>query len=211
MDGPVKRRWTLRPRRPSICGLDPAAAQIGVESGSAWTSAGSEGEHRGADMVTGQPQRFVRVGFLERQLNRLMDVMANRGLGPAYTYRLEVVGRTSGRRYSTPVNLMRRSGRPYLVAPRGWTQWVRNALAAGRVRLCRGRSVVEFEVRLVPETDRAPILKDYLERYRGAVQRYFEVEAGAPVDAFKAIVADYPVLELVPAGESNAAPPPDRS
>jgi len=155
-----------------------------------------------------ESQRFERVSFVERQLNRLIDVLENRGLGPAYTYRLEVEGRKSGRRYSTPVNLMRRNGRPYLVAPRGWTQWVRNALAAGKVRLCRGRSVQEFQVRLVPAAERPPILKDYLERYRSAVQRYFEIRAGAPVEDFKAIVEDYPVLELVPAGESNDSAPP---
>ena len=103
---------------------------------------------------------------------------------------------------------MRRNGRPYLVAPRGWTQWVKNAIAAGRVRLCRGRSVQEFEVRLVPESERPPILKDYLERYRGAVQRYFEVRAGSPVEAFVPIVEGYPVLELVPAGESTGVAPP---
>ena len=158
-----------------------------------------------------ESQRFQRVGFVERQLNRLLDILASRGLGPAYTYRLEVEGRKSGRRYSTPVNSMRRNGRQYLVAPRGWTQWVRNALATGRVRLVRGRSVQEFAVRLVPEPERPPILKDYLERYRGAVQRYFDVRAGSPVEAFKAIVADYPVLELVPAGESKDAAPAARS
>jgi deazaflavin-dependent oxidoreductase (nitroreductase family) len=155
-----------------------------------------------------ESQRFQRVGFVERQLNRLLDVLASRGLGPAYTYRLEVEGRKSGRRYSTPVNLLRRNGRPYLVAPRGWTQWVRNAIATGRVRLVRGRSVQEFAVRLVPEAERPPILKDYLELYRGAVQRYFEVRAGSPVEAFKAIVEDYPVLELVPAGKLKDAAPP---
>jgi hypothetical protein len=102
------------------------------------------------------------------------------------------------------------------VAPRGWTEWVKNALAAGKVRVCRGRSVQEFAVRLVPPAERPPILKDYLERYSGAVQRYFEIPAGSPVEAFKAIVDDYPVLELVPPGESKdaapaAAAPPSRS
>jgi deazaflavin-dependent oxidoreductase (nitroreductase family) len=149
--------------------------------------------------------------LVERQLNRMLGVLASKGLGPAYTYRLEVEGRKSGRRYTTPVNLMRRNGRPYLVAPRGWTQWVRNALATGRVRLSRGRSVQEYEVRLLPELERPPILKDYLERYRGAVQRYFEIRAGAPVEAFQAIAPDYPVLELVPAGESKDPAPPARS
>ena len=45
--------------------------------------------------------RFLRVGFVERQANRLLDVLASRGLGPAYTYRLEVEGRkgTAGWRW----------------------------------------------------------------------------------------------------------------
>jgi deazaflavin-dependent oxidoreductase (nitroreductase family) len=152
-------------------------------------------------------RRLLQVGLIERQLNRLIGVLASRGLGPKYTYRLEVEGRQSGRRYSTPVNLMRRNGRPYLVAPRGWTQWVRNAVASGRVRLSRGRSMQDFEVRLVPEPERAPILKDYLERYRGAVQRYFEVEAGSPVESFEPIVGGYPVFELFEPGASSGTRP----
>src|SRR4030095_37960 len=167
-----------------------------------------EGEHAAElrSVVPPTPRRFLRVGFVDRQANRLLDVLARRGMGADHTHRLEVEGRKSGKRYSTPVNLMRRNGRPYLVAPRGWTEWVKNALAAGRVRLSRGRSVQEFEVRLVPEPERPPILKDYLERYRGAVQRFFDVPAGSPVQAFEALVEDYPVLELVPAGESGAPP-----
>lgn len=158
------------------------------------------------DAMTVPPRRFLRTSGIERQLNRLLDVLASRGLAPTYMYRLEVEGRTSGKRYSTPVNLLHRGGRPYLVAPRGWTQWVKNALAAGRVRLARGRSVREYEVRLVPEPERPPILKDYLERYRSAVQRYFDVKAGSPVEAFAPIVEGYPVLELVPLAEPPAPP-----
>jgi len=159
--------------------------------------------------MTVPPRRLLHTGWIDRRLNRLLDVLAARGIGPSYIYRLEVEGRTTGRRYSTPVNLMHRNGRPYLVAPRGWTQWVKNALAAGRVRLARGRSVQEYEVRLVPEPERPPILKDYLDRYRSVVQRYFDVKAGSPVDAFAPIVEGYPVLELVPAaGPPAPAPPP---
>jgi len=157
--------------------------------------------------VTEFSRRFLRVGILERQLNRLMGLLATRGLGPKYMYRLEVEGRKSGRRYTTPVNLMRRNGKPYLVAPRGWTQWVRNVMASGRVRLTRGRSTQEFAVRLVPEAERAPILKDYLERYRGAVQRYFDVPAGSPAAAFEPIADGFPVFELVPPSESSRARP----
>ena len=104
--------------------------------------------------------------------------------------------------FGAPYHLLQST---YLVAPRGWTQWVKNALASGHVRLVRGRSVQEFAVRLVPASERPPLLKDYLERYRGAVQRYFEVPAGAKVEAFVPVADGYPVLELVPAGESAGA------
>jgi deazaflavin-dependent oxidoreductase (nitroreductase family) len=163
---------------------------------------GAQADH----VQTATPPRFLRVAFLERQLNRLMGALAARGLGPRYTYRLEVQGRSSGRTYTTPVNLLRRAGRPYLVAPRGWTQWVRNAMASGRVRLTRGRSTQEFAVRLVPEGERPPILKEYLERYRPAVQRYFEVKAGSPVEAFRAIASGFPVFELTESRDSRDAP-----
>ncbi len=39
---------------------------------------------------------------------------------------------------ATPVNLMEIGGKPVLVAPRGRTQWVRNAEAAGEIALKRG-------------------------------------------------------------------------
>ena len=131
-------------------------------------------------------QRMLRVSFVERQLNRLVGVLASRGLGPAYTYRLEVEGRRSGKCYSTPVNLMRRNGRPYLVAPRGWTQWVKNAITTGRVRLVRGRSVQEFAVRLVPEGERPPDpqgLPRTLPRRRPALLRRESGSAGRCVRA----------------------------
>lgn len=150
-----------------------------------------------------ESHRLLQIGFYERQLNRLIGILAGRGVGPEYIYRLEVEGRKSGRRYSTPVNLMRRNGKPYLVSPRGWTQWVRNAIASGRVRLARGRSVQEFEVRLVPELERAPLLKDYLDRYQSAVHRFFEVDAGSPIESFELIAPGYPVFELVEPGAAT--------
>ena len=55
------------------------------------------------------------------------------GMGLAHNYVLEVRGRKSGRIYSAPIDLLEFEGRRYLVAPRGETQWVRNARAAGRV------------------------------------------------------------------------------
>jgi len=48
---------------------------------------------------------------------------------------LQVRGRKSGRVYSTPVNLLQVASKSYLIAPRGNTQWVRNAEASGEILL----------------------------------------------------------------------------
>ncbi len=64
---------------------------------------------------------------------------------------LQVRGRKTGRIYSSPVNLLQFGGKPYLVAPRGTTQWVRNAEATGEIVLKRGS--VRRKYRLRPVSD----------------------------------------------------------
>ncbi len=142
---------------------------------------------------------FLKPTPVEQAFNRLLGFLAGLGLGPSYSYVLEVVGRKSGRVYSTPVNLLEYEGKPYLVAPRGETQWVRNARAAGVVVLKRGRSRRQFRIRPIEDSSKAVLLKEYLERYKAAVQRYFPLRAGSPLEAFSAIVHSYPAFELIPA------------
>jgi hypothetical protein len=71
--------------------------------------------------------RFRKPGTIERWFNRLFGAVVGAGIGPSYVYQLEVTGRKSGRTYSTPVSIVDRNGKRFLVAPRGETQWVRNA------------------------------------------------------------------------------------
>ena len=59
----------------------------------------------------------------------------------------------SGRIYSTPVDVLDRDGKRYLVAPRGYTQWVRNAIASGAVSLKKGRRSEEFGIRLLSDDE----------------------------------------------------------
>lgn len=113
-------------------------------------------------------------------------------------------GRTTGRVYSTPVNVLEFRGKRFLVAPRGRTQWVRNAEATGRVDLKRGSSRRTFRIRAVPNEEKPEILKEYLDRFRLTVQRYFPVPAGSGAQAFRDVADRYPVFELLPA---NDAPP----
>ncbi len=136
----------------------------------------------------------------EKLFNRVFGFLVGLGLGMRHNYLLQVRGRKTGRIYSTPVNVLDVQGKRFLVAPRGRTQWVRNAEAVGEITLKRGRSAQKFRLRSIPESERPEILKEYLARYATTVQRYFPVPAGSPREAFAAVAAAYPVFELQPTG-----------
>jgi deazaflavin-dependent oxidoreductase (nitroreductase family) len=120
------------------------------------------------------------------------------GLGLRHNYLLQVTGRRTGRLYSTPVNILDLEGHRFLVAPRGETQWVRNARSSGRVWLKRGRSRQSYRVLEMADADKPRLLKTYLDRFRLTVQRYFTVPAGSPAEAFSDLASRYPVFELLP-------------
>lgn len=140
----------------------------------------------------------------EKFFNRAFGFLVGLGLGLAHNYLLEVRGRKSGRVYSTPINLLVVGGqgaapKRYLVAPRGRTQWVRNAEVAGEIRLKKGSTRQEFRLRPISDSEKPELLKLYLERFTPTVQRYFPIPAGSPVEAFRDLAPNYPVFELVTA------------
>src|SRR5882724_7147201 len=146
---------------------------------------------------------FLAPGRAERLFNRAFGVFVGLGLGPRDYYLLQVRGRKTGRVYATPVSLVELRGTRFLVAPRGRTQWVRNAEAAGEVVLKRGSSRQRFRLRAVPGGDKPPVLRAYLDRFRPVVQRFFPVPAGSPPQAFAAIAKRYPVFELLPSNDTE--------
>jgi deazaflavin-dependent oxidoreductase (nitroreductase family) len=139
---------------------------------------------------------FRQPTAIERLFNRVFGFLVGLGLGMKHNYLLQVRGRKSGKLYSTPIDLLEINGRRYLVAPRGRTQWVRNAEAAGAVVLKKGRRQQSFSLRAVPDADKPELLKAYLDSFKTAVQRYFSVAAGSDAQAFGAVAANYPVFEL---------------
>jgi len=134
---------------------------------------------------------------VERVFNRIFGILVGLGLGFSHNYLLQVKGRKSGKIYSTPVDLLELNGQRFLVAPRGRTQWVRNAEAAGEITLKKGSFQRRFEIRAVPDADKPPILKAYLDGFKKEVQRYFPVAAGSPVESFRDLVESYPAFELI--------------
>ena len=110
---------------------------------------------------------------------------------------LTVRGRKTGAPQSVPVNLLPLDGERYLVAPRGNTQWVRNARVAGEVELRVGRRVERVRLVEVPVSDRVPVLRVYLQRWGWEVGRFVEGLTRKSTDAELAAAAPgMPVFRL---------------
>lgn len=138
------------------------------------------------------PGRLARVG------NDLIRRLAEAGISIAGTTPLRVRGRRTGKPHTVVVNLMSVGGAKFLVAPRGNTQWVRNARAAGVVEI--GPRWRRHTVRLteVPDDEKPTLLKRYLDRWYWEVKGHAagltpqsttaQLRAGAPsIPVFKLI------------------------
>ncbi|MGH7864265.1 MAG: nitroreductase/quinone reductase family protein [Candidatus Binataceae bacterium] len=143
-------------------------------------------------------EKVIKQKALERFLNVIYGLSVRLGIGLAHNYVVEVAGRKSGRVFRTPVNLLEMNGRSYLVAPRGATSWVQNARAAGTLALVQGAYREAFRFRELPDQEKPPIIKEFLERYANAVERFYAVPKGSPVEAFGVVAPSKPVFELIP-------------
>jgi deazaflavin-dependent oxidoreductase (nitroreductase family) len=142
---------------------------------------------------------FRAPSAVERVFNRMFGLVVGLGWGFSYNYLLQVRGRKSGKLYSTPIDLLEKNEKRYLVAPRGRTQWVRNAEAAEEIVLKKGKLQQRFKLRALSDEEKPEILKAYVDQFKKEVQRYFPVPAGSPVEAFRELVQSYPAFELIPA------------
>jgi deazaflavin-dependent oxidoreductase (nitroreductase family) len=143
-------------------------------------------------------REYKALSPFEQRINRLLLFFAGIGLAPSYVQILEVRGRKSGKLYSTPVSVVEHAEQLFLVAPRGRTQWARNAEAAGEIVLRKRSSRRKYHLRPLADAEKPEVLKKYLTSYKGAVQRFFPVQPDAPREAFAEIAAGYPVFELRP-------------
>lgn len=141
---------------------------------------------------------FRKPNSFERILNKAFGAMVGLGLGLRHNYPLQVPGRKSGRIYSTPIDLLELKEKRFLVAPRGHTEWARNAEAAGEIVLKKGIKRQIFRIRTVSHEEKPEILKAYLDRFKLTVQRYFPLRAGSAPSAFPEIAEGYPAFELLP-------------
>jgi deazaflavin-dependent oxidoreductase (nitroreductase family) len=143
---------------------------------------------------------FLEPSRIESFSNRLFGFLVDCGFGLSHNYLLQTRGRKTGRIYSTPVNLLEFQRKRFLVAARGYTQWVKNAEIAGEVTLKKGRKRQRFKLSAVPDSEKPEVLAAYLLRFKLTVQRYFPIPAGSQPEAFAPLAARYPVFELRAAG-----------
>jgi deazaflavin-dependent oxidoreductase (nitroreductase family) len=148
--------------------------------------------------MASMPEHYQRPGwFTTHVFNRLVAALTRAGVSIYGSRILEVQGRKSGEWRQTPVNLLRFDGQDYLVAPRGQTQWVKNLRVSGAGRLQVGRRTQRFTAVELPDAQKPPLLRAYLEKWKFEVGAFFGgVGPDAPDDDLLRIAPDHPVFRL---------------
>ncbi|BFO19390.1 nitroreductase family deazaflavin-dependent oxidoreductase [Streptomyces sp. KM77-8] len=134
---------------------------------------------------------------LNVRLNSVIGWLARHGLSLAGSAELSVRGRKSGRTQRIPVNPHTQDGVQYIVSARGHSQWVRNMRAAGGEELRVGRKVRSFTAVELPDEEKLPILRTYLEKWGWEVNQYFQgVTARSSDEEIAAAAHDHPVFRI---------------
>ncbi len=133
---------------------------------------------------------------LAKILNRGWAILHSFGIYPDRWVTLKVVGRKSGKIVRFPLAMTVLNGERYLVSMLGKdANWVRNVRAAGgKARLVHGIRE-KFRLEEVEISQRAPILKAYLQLAPGA-RPHIPVSKDASLPEFEKIAPDFPVFRL---------------
>ncbi|MEV5547295.1 nitroreductase family deazaflavin-dependent oxidoreductase [Streptomyces sp. NPDC052309] len=140
---------------------------------------------------------YLKGSRLNVRLNSVIGWLARHGISLAGTAEMSVRGRKSGRMQRIPVNPHTYDGGQYLVSARGHSQWVRNMRAAGGGELRVGRRVRVFTAVELPDEEKLPILRTYLEKWGWEVNQYFDgVTAKSSDEEIIASAPDHPVFRI---------------
>ncbi|MDR3659676.1 MAG: nitroreductase/quinone reductase family protein [Mycobacterium sp.] len=141
--------------------------------------------------------RYDHPGTVARAGNELIRWLAEAGLSVAGTRALRVRGRRSGKLRGVVVNVLSVDGKQYLVSPRGNTQWVRNARAAGVVQLGPRWHSRDYPVAEVPDAAKPALLEQYLRQWYWEVKGHVGGLTPQSTEAERLRVApSIPVFEL---------------
>ncbi len=137
-----------------------------------------------------------RPNGLAKILNGFWGWLHTLGISPNYMVTLEVVGRKSGKAIRFPLAMAVVKGERYLVSMLGEdANWVQNVKAASGKAVLRHGKVEHVVLEEVDARQRAPILKQYLQRAPGA-RPHVSVDLNAPLVDFEKISTSYPVFQI---------------
>jgi hypothetical protein len=140
-----------------------------------------------------RPTRFGRIW------SRAYAWVSGLGLTPEILISLQVNSRHDGRAYSTVLAGATYEGSRYVVSMLGeHSEWVQNIRAANGEAFIKRWQLRPVVLREIPVEQRAPILKAWTQIATSGRQ-HLPVPHDAPVSAFEAIAADYPVFRIDPA------------
>jgi deazaflavin-dependent oxidoreductase (nitroreductase family) len=135
--------------------------------------------------------------WIARTLNKAYAIVASSGVTSNYMVTLEVTGRKSGWAVSLPVAVAVVEGERYLVSMLGeHVNWVQNVRAAGGRATLHSGGREEVHLEEVAASQRAPILKAYLQRAPGA-RPHVPVNKDAPLAEFEQVAPAFPVFRVV--------------
>lgn len=140
---------------------------------------------------------YLKGSPLNDRMNSVIGWLARHGVSLAGSAELSVAGRKSGRMQRIPVNPHTCEGGQYLVSARGHSQWVRNMRAAGAGELRVGRKVRTFTAVELPDAEKLPVLRTYLEKWGWQVNQFFNgVTASSTDEEIIACAGDHPVFRI---------------
>jgi deazaflavin-dependent oxidoreductase (nitroreductase family) len=135
--------------------------------------------------------------FTRNVFNPLVAGLHRLGISVQGSQTLAIRGRKSGEMRTNPVNPFELDGKTYLLAPRGTTQWVRNLrAAAGEGELRSGRKVRHFHATEVPDADKLPLMRLYMDKWSWEVKGFLGIDAKASDEEIERILPDHPAFAL---------------
>jgi deazaflavin-dependent oxidoreductase (nitroreductase family) len=141
--------------------------------------------------------KYKRPGwFTHHVFNRAIRGLNRLGIGVAGAETLAIRGRKSGEVRTNPVNPFEIEGRTYLLAPRGTTEWVRNLRAASEGELRKGGRTRHFTAREVPDAEKLPLLRVYVDRWAWEAKDFLGVGKDATEEQLREIAHENPAFEI---------------
>ncbi len=141
--------------------------------------------------------RYIEPSRFDALVNRAVRRLVRMGISVWGARDLRLRGRKSGEIRSNVVNLLDLEGVQYLVAPRGTTEWVKNLRAAGGGELRVGRRSEQFEADELPDSEKVPVLRAYLKRWKWEIGQFFQGVGPDASDAeLAAIAPGYPIFRI---------------